>query len=201
MIRAIILAAGQSKRMGTQKLLMPFGSSTVIARIADSYLDAAVDSVHVVLSPSNQSIAEALGNRPVHFVINESIGGDMLSSVRCGLRSIPPETTGVFISTGDQPSLDSSIIHEMIQTFLETKNKIVVPVCNGIRGHPLLLAQFYIAEVLSSFDGIGLRGLLVSHPNCVHEWITDNSAVIEDMDTLQDYQQALARSGFAGIYK
>jgi len=192
MICAVILAAGQSKRMGSQKLLMPFGGSIMIARVVDAYLDVPVDSVHVVLSQSNQPIADALGKRSVQYVMNKNTDGDMLSSVRCGLRSLPPQTVAVFISPGDQPSLEPSTIRQMIQIFSETK-KIVVPICNGIRGHPLLFTSCYIEEILASFNDVGLRGLLASHPEDVFEWATSNSIVLEDVDTPEEYQQAAAK--------
>jgi molybdenum cofactor cytidylyltransferase len=192
MISAIILAAGQSTRMGGQKLLMPLGGSIMAARVVDAYLNAPVDSVHVVLSNTNRMITDALGKRPVRYAINENVDSDMLGSVRCGLRSLPPQTTAVFISPGDQPSLESSTIQQMIEVFSKSQKKIIVPIYSGTRGHPLLFASCFINDILTSFDNVGLRGLLASHPDDLFEWTAPNSIVLEDVDTPEDFQRAAA---------
>ena len=83
MISAIVLAAGRSRRMGVQKLLLPLGGQPVIARTVDEVLGSPVDEVFVVIGQDGKRIRRALRRRRVHFVINPQLEGDMLSSVRC----------------------------------------------------------------------------------------------------------------------
>jgi molybdenum cofactor cytidylyltransferase len=190
MICAIVLAAGRSQRMGTQKLLLPFAGSTMIARVVDAFLGAPVDRVIVVIRPGEQQIREALAGRTVVFVENPDSAGDMLSSIRCGLRALPPDVTTVAVSPGDQPSIEPGLIDRLLTAFRAGTRSILVPVHNGRRGHPLLFAGRYRDELLTSYDGAGLRGLLQAHAAEVLQCPTDDAAVLEDLDTPDDFRQA-----------
>lgn len=190
MICAIVLAAGRSRRMGTRKLLLPFAGSTVIARVVDAYLGARVDRVIVVARPKDQPLREAVGDRPVLFTENPDPVGDMLSSLRYGLRALPAAAETVVVSPADQPSLETGLVHQMLADFRAKGRGILVPVHDGHRGHPLVFAARYRDELLNAYDGIGLRGLLQTHPAEIIEWPTGNGAVLEDLDTPADYHKA-----------
>ncbi len=189
---AIILAAGNSRRMGGRKLLLPFAGSTVIARVADAFLGTPVEHTLVVVRPGDHDIRAALGARPVAFAENPDPLGDMLSSVRCGLRALPAQAKIVLVSPGDQPSLEPDLFRQMIAAFRAAGRGILVPVCQGRRGHPLVFAARFCPEILSNYDGLGLRGFVQQHAAEVLEWPTRDSAVLEDLDTPEDYQAALA---------
>jgi molybdenum cofactor cytidylyltransferase len=190
---AIILGAGLSRRMGGQKLVLPFAGSTVIARVVDAFLGAPVPHTLVVIRPDDRQLRAALVSRPVSFVENPDPQGDMLSSVRCGLRAIPAEAEVVLVSPGDQPALESGLIREMLTAFQSADRGILVPVCDGRRGHPLVFAARYCRDILSSYDGVGLRGFVRDHADQVLEWPTLVAAVVEDLDTPADYQAALRK--------
>ena len=107
MICAIVLAAGRSQRMGTQKLVLPFAGSTVVARVVDAFLGASVDTVVVVIRANDAQVRAALAGHRVIFVENPDLAGDMLSSVRCGLRALPanrPLTPSLSPSDGERVS-------------------------------------------------------------------------------------------------
>ena len=78
---AIILAAGSSRRMGSQKLLLPFGTGTMIEQVVDHVLRSKVDQVVVVLGADHQKVRQAVGDRPVQFCHNKEHEKGMLSSV------------------------------------------------------------------------------------------------------------------------
>jgi molybdenum cofactor cytidylyltransferase len=106
MIRAILPAAGQSRRMGVQKHLLPFGASTVIEHIVDELLRAGVDEIHVVVGHQADRIAAALSGRPVQIVSNPDFEKtEMLSSVRCGLQALPSDCAAILVAPGDQPAI------------------------------------------------------------------------------------------------
>jgi molybdenum cofactor cytidylyltransferase len=201
MICAIALAAGRSQRMGTQKLLLPFAGSVVIARVVDAFLGAPVDRLIVVARPKDQQLHDVLGNRSVIFVENPDLAGDMLSSLRCGLRALPATAETIAVSPADQPSLEPGLVHQMLTAFQASGRSVLVPVHSGHRGHPAVFAGHYRNELLTSFDGIGLRGLLQTHAAEVIEWPTDDAAVLEDLDTPADYQLALRCSSVLGPAK
>ena len=193
MICAVVLAAGLSSRMGSQKLVLPYGGGTVVGHIADELLAGAVDSVLVVVGHEAERVRGALGDRRVTVVENPDYRAGMLSSVRCGLRALPDGCEAVLLALGDQPAVTSELVDEMIRSHAATRKGIVVPVCGGKRGHPLLFSIRYRDEVLSRFDDVGLRGLLDAHPGDVFELTTLDSAILSDMDCPEDYDRALAR--------
>jgi molybdenum cofactor cytidylyltransferase len=193
MISAVVLAAGQSRRIGTQKLLLPFAGQTVIGHVVDQVLAAFIGQVLVVVPEEGKAIRLALAGRRVTFAINPDSAGDMLSSVRCGLRVLPERCRAVLIVLGDQPAISADLICDLVRAFETSARRIVVPVHNGRRGHPILFSADYVAELLTLHDGAGLRGLLQAHPDDIHPLDVTNPAVLADIDHLDDYNRELAR--------
>ena len=188
MVCAITLAAGRSRRMGRPKLVLPVAGSTVIARVVDAFLGASVDMILVVIRANDVPVRAALAGRPVLFVENRVRSGDMLSSVRCGLRALPAAADTVVVSPGDHPLLEASLIRQMLSAFRASGCGILVPVHQGRRGHPLVFSARFREELLTSHDGTGLRGLLQSHPAEIVDWATPDAAVLRDLDTPEDYR-------------
>lgn len=190
MICATVLAAGLSRRMGAQKLLLPFGGKTVISHIVDQLLASKVNKVYVVTGHQAERIRKEFSGRPVSIVHNPDYESGMLSSVRCGLRALPKQCKTVLVAIGDQPSITTELIDLMIQSFCG--KQILVPCYDGKRGHPILFSATYRDEILTHFDDVGLRGLLHAHPDEVFELTVSNSAVLSDMDVPEDYRRELA---------
>ncbi len=191
MICAIVLAAGQSKRMGVQKLLLPFGGKTVIAHIVEQLTASSVDEVHVVVGCHGKQVSEGLSGRPVSIVNNSSYKSGMLSSVRCGLRAVSQQCRAVLVALGDQPSVTTKLIDQMLQKYDSTEKQILVPLYNGKRGHPVIFSAAYCDEILTHYDSVGLRGLLYAHEEDIFELPVETSGVLSDMDYPQDYQREL----------
>ena len=192
MICAVVLAAGLSRRMGAQKLLLPFGGKTVVAHIVDQILASAVDEVHIVVGHEGRRVSRELSDRRVSVVTNPDYKSGMLSSVRCGLAALGQECRAVLVALGDQPSVTSKLIDRMVQSFAATQKQILVPFYDGRRGHPVLFSQAYRDEILTQYDDVGLRGFLRAHPDEVFELSVSSSAVLSDMDCPEDYQRELA---------
>jgi len=191
MICAVVLAAGLSRRMGVQKLLLPFGGKTVIGHIVDQILAGDVNRTYVVVGHQGERVRRELSERNVTIVSNPDYESGMLSSVRCGLAVLPSECRAVLVALGDQPSVTSKLIDQMTRSFGETDKGILVPVYEGGRGHPVLLLHRYRDEILTCYDNVGLRGLLHAHPDDVFELSVSTSAVLSDMDCPQDYRREL----------
>jgi len=184
MICAIILAAGKSLRTGAQKLLLPFGEQTVIGHVADQVIKSPIRQVLVVTAEQSEQIAAVLKGKRLSIVINPDFEGDMLSSIRCGLRALPG-CEAIMILLGDQAGIGSGLIGEIIRIYETTHASIIVPTYRGRRGHPILFATKYCDEVQKRFDGVGLRGLLSAHPEQVHEMKVEDEAVLADVDVPQ----------------
>jgi molybdenum cofactor cytidylyltransferase len=193
MICAVVLAAGRSRRMGTQKLLLPVGGQPAIARVVDELLRARIDDVVVVIGADREPIAEALAGRRVRFATNTDPEGEMLGSVRCGLSALPEACEEVLVVLGDHPGITAELIGRLVAAFRDGGRGIAVPTCGGRRGHPLLCSTRYRHEVMSRYDGVGLRGLLDAHPADVLEVPIAAPFVLDDMDTPEDYRRIAAR--------
>lgn len=180
--------------MGAQKLLLPFGATTVVGHIVAQLLASAVDEVCVVVGHDAGRMERELAASPVAVVANPEYDSGMLSSVRCGLRALPERCQAVLVALGDQPSLSSGLVDDMVRAFAATDRGILVPSFGNRRGHPILFSLRYRAEVLTHYDGVGLRGLLQAHPDDILELPVSTSAVLADMDFPEDYQRELMRA-------
>lgn len=192
MICAIILAAGSSRRMGVQKLLLPFGGKTVISHIVDQLPAVSIDNVHVVVGYQAERINRELSGRPVSIVTNTDYKSGMLSSVRCGLQNLPKQCRTVLVALGDQPSITSELISRMLESFSACEKSILVPLYDDRRGHPILFSIVHRDSVLTRYDDVGLRGLLRDYPEDVFELVVSTPSVLSDMDYPADYQRERA---------
>lgn len=193
MICAIVLSAGESRRMGSHKQLLPFASSTVISHIVDQLLVCNINEVFVVTGHNREQISEELSNRNVTVINNPDYKMGMLSSVRSGLRALPESCAAVMVVLGDQPSINSEIVEKMIEAFMKSDKGILVPVFDDARGHPIILDAHYKDEVLASFEDVGLRGLLYKYSEDIMQLEFHSDDVLRDMDYPEDYQREIAR--------
>ena len=191
MISAIVLAAGESRRMGQQKVLLPFGSSTILGEILDAIEGSCVAECIVVTGHNPEPVEEFLAHRNAFPVHNPGyVEGGMLSSIRTGLRGVSEDATGVMLFLGDQPQVSTQLIEAVAGHFAPDTGEIIVPTFQGRRGHPLLFDAAYRDLVLREFDDVGLRGLLRQHPDKVRELPWEDEGVLIDLDTPEDYAAA-----------
>lgn len=194
MISAIVLAAGESRRMGRQKVLLPFGDSTVLEEIVTAIEESQIGSGVVVTGHQPERVAQLLAGRNLSAVHNPAYSEGMLGSIRAGLRALPDDTRGVMLFLGDQPQVSVTLIDHLCSTYQPGSGQLCVPTYNGRRGHPLLFDRSYEDEILNDFDEVGLRGLLRRHEAKVCPIPWDNEAVLTDLDTPEDYVRALRTS-------
>ncbi len=191
MIWAVILAAGESRRMGQPKLLLPFGKRTIIESVVQSVVSSKVDGTLVVLGSEREKIEKKVKNFSVRSVYNPDCRKGMLSSVLCGLRALPDETRAVVVVLGDQPSVSKQTINRIIDEYQNTKKGIVLPVYNKERGHPVLIDMKYREEIEALSADVGLRGTVYSHPEDILEVEVDTPSIHQDIDDEADYKKEL----------
>ena len=187
---AIILAAGSSRRMGSQKLLLPFGECSIIEKVVDHVLDSKVDDVVVVLGADHEKVKQVLGERPVKFCHNTEHEQGMFSSVICGLMALPEDAGTALIYLGDQPGIPPSVTNAVLEAYNEELFGIVIPVHNYRRGHPLLVDLKYRREIEKLDLEQGLRALRHHFPQDVLEVEVDEPGILVDIDTPEDYNNA-----------
>jgi molybdenum cofactor cytidylyltransferase len=189
MTGAVILAAGRSRRMGTQKVLLPFRGTTVIEHIVDQLMASSIDGVYAVIGHEGNRVRDALGGYPVSLVENPDPDADMLSSVRRGVAALPEACQAFLVVLGDQPRITAALVDDLLRARASSAKGIVVPVHDGKRGHPLLVSAGYRSEINQHHDGVGLRGLLHAHPDDVHELSVSEAWVLSDMNSPEEYEK------------
>ena len=180
--------------MGSPKMLLPYNDMTVIEQVVNNLLDADIDRVVVVLGANREDIMKVTRSYDVFHCYNEDYKGGMLSSVKCGFFSLPQGCTGALIMPGDQPMTGPGEINRVIRTFLESGKGLVMAAHNGKRGHPLIVDMKYADEVLTLPEDEGLRALAARHPEDVLESDTDDSSVLRDIDTQEDYINVISKT-------
>lgn len=187
---AIILAAGSSRRMGTQKMLLPFDESTIIETVINNVLNTMIDNVMVVLGADHDKIRNATEHLPVQFCHNEQHETGMISSVMCGFRSLPENANAALIYLGDQPGIPPVVTEAILEAYNEDLLGIVIPVYNRHRGHPLLVDLKYRRNIEKLDLEQGLRSLMHLFPEDVLEVEVDEPGILVDIDTREDYTKA-----------
>lgn len=185
---AIILAAGESRRMGSQKLLLPYGEATVIETVVGKALDAGLDKVLVVLGADRDAVRARLEKYPVRVVANENYRQGMLSSVQAGFAALPGDAAAAVIMLGDQPAVPAPAIRTVVRAAGETGKGIIIPTCGGQRGHPVLISMKHRPAVAALDPAIGLRQLRLEHAGDVLEVEVGDPAILRDLDTPEDYE-------------
>jgi molybdenum cofactor cytidylyltransferase len=191
MIWAVILAAGESKRMGAPKLLLPYGRTTIIETVIERATSSNVDRTLVVLGSHWRTLKELIKKHPVASAVNPRFKLGMLSSIQRGIAALPRKCRAVVIVLGDQPDLQPGVINLLIEAYRQQGKGIIVPIYGNKRGHPALIDLKYRDEIAALDPEIGLRELLQRHPEDILEVQIPDSTALLDIDTPVDYRKAL----------
>ncbi|MBG0861123.1 MAG: nucleotidyltransferase family protein [Bacteroidales bacterium] len=186
-IWSIILAAGESTRMKTPKMLLPFNGLTIIEKVIENVGKSVVDKTILVLGANREKILKVTGHLQVKHCYNENYKQGMLSSVICGFRALPDDYRAVLVILGDQPFIGAEIINSVIDAYNRSGKGILMPVFGSKRGHPLLIDRKYRNEIEKLDPGEGLRSLYRKFTDDVFEVKTENQLILKDIDTEEDY--------------
>ncbi|MAF85390.1 MAG: molybdenum cofactor cytidylyltransferase [Dehalococcoidales bacterium] len=191
MISAILLAAGESKRMGKLKQLMPFGQNTIVEQAIDNLLNSVVDETIVVLGYRAEEVIKTIAAKPVKLVVNPDYEQGMSTSIIAGLNLIDSRTQAVMLILGDQPLINSQTINRLIEAFYNHDKGIVIPTYQGRRGHPTIFTIKYREKLLGLKGDIGGRQIVKDHPGDILEVTVNSESIVTDIDTINDYQSLL----------
>ena len=191
MISAILLAAGQSKRMGQPKMLLPWGQSTVIEQVITTFLKAGVEDLIVVTGGARELVESVINLYPVRKVYNKDHAtGEMLSSIQCALRVIPEDSEATLIGLGDQPQIQESSVRLICEEYRDSRSPLIVPSFQKRRGHPWLVARPLWNEILALGPPESTRDFLNRHANEIRYVSVDTPSILADLDTPEDYQKS-----------
>jgi molybdenum cofactor cytidylyltransferase len=196
-VGAIVLAAGMSRRMGQSKILLPWsGRKTIIEHIIEQLLLSRLDHITVVTgyrSDEVKRLAEKYGVAVVHNPFYET--GEMLSSLKAGLKSMPPHVAASMIVLGDQPRIQPRVIGQVLMAYAEGDGDIVAPSYQMRRGHPILISRRFWPELLALPESGAPRDVINAHKDRVAYVNVDTDSVLGDVDTPQDYAQERRSAG------
>lgn len=189
-ISAVLLAAGESRRMGdANKLLLPIAGEPLVRRTARRLLAAGVQELVVVLGHERARVAQALAGLPLRTVVNESHRDGQMTSVHAGLAALQRPCAGVMICLADQPLLSTDDYVALIDAFGRRGDKsILVPTHDGQRGNPIVLADEHRGAILDRQANLGCRHLVDRNPDLVMTVAFDSAGYVADMDTAEDYR-------------
>jgi len=188
MISAIIPAAGQSKRMGRPKLLLPWGKTTVLGHIIDVLQTSEIDDIVVVTGGERARVEESIVDLRVRIAYNEDYANDnMLSSLQFGITAQLPGTQATLICLGDQPQVQERSVRLVCESFRKTSASLVVPSHQMRRGHPWLIARALWNDLLEMDFPQTPRDFLNVHAEEIKYVEVDTPSVILDLDTPEDY--------------
>jgi molybdenum cofactor cytidylyltransferase len=186
-IWAIILAAGESKRMKVPKMILPFKGKTIIERVIENSINSEIDKTLVVLGSDKEDILKMIRQLPVTHCYNENYKQGMLSSVKCGFRFLPHNFSAALVFLGDQPMIEPDIINKVISAFRTSGKGIIIPVFRNKHGHPLLIDSKYRDEIEILKPDETLRALTHRFSEDVFEVEVNTPDILKDIDTQEDY--------------
>jgi molybdenum cofactor cytidylyltransferase len=187
MLSAILLTAGESKRMGAPKQLMPWQQGTIVEKATDNLLCSDIDEVIVVLGYRAEEVRKCIASRPVKIVVNPDYKRGLSTSIIAGVNKVDSQSRAVMIALGDQPLINSRLINILIKKFLKSDKGIAVPAYQGKRGHPVIFSLKYREQLLNLRGDVGARQIIIDHPGDTLEVPVNCESVCTDIDTMDDY--------------
>jgi len=183
-IGALLLAAGRSSRMGSNKMLAAIDGRPMVARTAQRLLSSHARPIVAVLGNEADAVDAALGKLPVERVLNPDYADGLSTSLKRGLAALPKEIDGVVVCLGDMPLIAGRDIDRLIAAFNPLEGRaIVVPTRRGKRGNPVLWSRQFFSEMMALGGDAGARRLIDEHADLVAEIEMDNDSVLIDIDT------------------
>jgi molybdenum cofactor cytidylyltransferase len=180
----ILLAAGNSSRFGSNKLLHPIQNNTPMLMLAAKKLASVLPKSIVVINPELKSYAPQLEQLGLRVVVNEQAQQGMGSSIACGVRA-SASASGWLIALADMPYIRSETI-ALLAAKLQTGAAIVAPVLNQQRGHPVGFDQRYKEELMALHDDVGARHVVARHQTQLELIPVEDAGVVKDIDQISD---------------
>lgn len=194
MIAAVLLAAGESRRMGDFKQLLRLDDKTFVEHCVDNLLGSRVDQVIVVTGHREAEVRRVIANRPVDIVHNADYQSGMATSIKRGVQCVSDTADACVISLVDQPRIDTAVIDSLIEAYNDSaaersNSLIVIPTYGEKNGHPILLDLVLRDEILAMDCESGLRQVVLAHSDAIRHVPVSSERILEDCDVPEDYQR------------
>ena len=190
-VAAIVLAAGQSRRMGNEnKLLMKIGSKSVIRTVVHNLEKSSIDDIFVATGHESEKIQDELQDCKVKFVHNPEYVDGLSTTLRCALAELPSDIGAVLVCQGDMPFVKSRYIDKLISEYDPVAGRnICVPTCMGKRGNPVLWDRKYIPEMMEVKGDVGAKHIIGDYAEYVKDIEVGDAGVLTDLDTPELFEK------------
>jgi len=188
MIAALILAAGESKRMDDSlKANLLIGDKTFLTTIVEVMRSAGINQVYVVLGKDIDRIQEKNSHLDVTYVINKEYQKGQLSSIQAVLEVIPKTLDSLIIHLVDHPLINVSTVQTLIKARMTKKAPVIIPTYRGKRGHPVLFGSGVFKQLMEAPMDVGARAVVWNNQDTLHEIETEDVGIVVNINTPEDY--------------
>ena len=188
-VAAVILAAGESRRMGQPKLLLPWGDGCVLDAVLTAVSAAPFDDAVLVSGAYRARVEEIAARHGIRCVFNPDYPAGQSTSLIAGLNALGDDTAAMFI-LADQPGLDAGLLRRLIEAYRQSDAPILQPrTPQGRSGHPVVFAPALFGELRALSGDVGGRPVLQAHKNEVLYLLTEDDGIWQDLDTPEDYRR------------
>lgn len=186
MIAAVVLAAGSSKRFGTNKLLHELKGKSVLRRSLDAIPLSEFRKIAVVVPPGNE-LEQAI-SRDFTRIVNEDAERGIGTSIALGTRLFENHVKGIMFLLGDQPLIKKETIERLAHVFNEGPEHIVACSVDGVVRNPIIFPSKLFKELMDLRGDKGARSIAETHRDCLIKLETDPQSLL-DVDTVGDTKE------------
>lgn len=188
MVNAIIMACGESKRMGENKLLLEYKGKKIIEHVIDKVSSCEFNSILVICN--NEEIIKICKDRNISTIHNSKWNLGQSESIKIGINN-SPKSDGYAFFTADQPLINVETINLLLNEFSNNKDSIIVPNYKGKRGTPVIFSDKFKKNLLELEGDVGGRVIIKENPSNTRFIDVENEFVLWDIDTKEDYKKLL----------
>lgn len=190
MIAGLILAAGESSRMGTDKALLAYRGRTFVETLCATLREAGLERIAVVLGHHAEEIRRAVNLEAAQVVTNPDYRHGQTSSLQAGLRALTSaDLEGIVLCLVDHPSISVEVIRTLLKNFQQTGAPLVVPTFGGRRGHPVLIGRPLFKELLDLGPESGANTVIRKHQEAAQFVEVEDSGILLDIDDPETYRR------------
>lgn len=194
MIAAVILAAGQGRRLGQTKQLLAWGPTTILGQTIQQVQASQVDEIVVVTGHDAAAVATIASTHQVRTVHNPAHAtGELLSSLQVGIKTLAESVAAAIVILADQPFIPPAVINQLITAFQHRARQLIAPVYHGQRGNPVLIGRTLFPDLLALPPLSAPRALFQQHPEQVFLVEVETDTILLDIDRWEDYERLRPR--------
>lgn len=193
MLAAVILSGGASRRMGSPKALLPYQGRPFLEHLLDVAKHPRIGVRRVVLGADAGPIIKEISLAAEDIVVNHEWEQGQLSSIHAALRSLPPGTEGILLCPVDHPLISAALIDELIEAFDKTHARVVLPLYEGRRGHPVIFSSALYEELLNAPMDKGARAVVWAHSGEIAEVSTNEEGCVLNLNDPDAFLKASGR--------